>query len=105
MLETISTANVAPTLDQTWRVTDAQGNTVEFVLTKITENPKGAMPDAIRVPFNMVFRGPTEPALPQGTYKLEHAAIGCLEDVLVRTLLPPLDANKDEALYYQVSFG
>jgi hypothetical protein len=36
-----------------------------------------------RDPFRLEFLGPTDPVLPQRTYRLEHAALGPLEIFLV----------------------
>ena len=35
-----------------------------------------APPGAARVPFTLLFQGPGQPALPQATYGLAHAALG-----------------------------
>jgi uncharacterized protein DUF6916 len=47
-----------------------------------------------RTPFALRFRGPVEPLLPQGTYRLEHASIGPLEIFIV-----PLGVNAEGTRY------
>jgi hypothetical protein len=36
----------------------------------------GAARPPLREPFSLIFRGPREPSFKQGSYPLEHAAIG-----------------------------
>lgn len=47
-----------------------------------------------RDPFTLVFRGPTEPSLPQATYRLEHAELGALEIFIV-----PIGQDADSMSY------
>lgn len=37
----------------------------------------------LRAPFSLIFRGPPEPIMPQGTYRLHHDTLGALELFLV----------------------
>jgi hypothetical protein len=45
--------------------------------------------------FSLFFRGPAERALPQGTYSLQHEALGSLGIFLV----PILGSTRDSILY------
>ena len=51
---------------------------VEVELTEVS----GLDSDKPR-PFSLVFAGPSEPTLPQGTYRLDHDRLGTLELFLV----------------------
>lgn len=50
-------------------------------------------------PFSIVFRGPLEPQLSQGTYRLVHTELGTLELFLV-----PVSPDA-EGRYYEAVFG
>jgi hypothetical protein len=52
-----------------------------------------------RFQFSLVFRGPTTPLLPQGTYALHHADLGELSLFLV-----PL-GPKDDEMRYEAAFA
>jgi hypothetical protein len=54
-------------------------------------------PAHVRQPFNLTFVGPTSPRLPQGTYKLRHAALGEMEIFIVL-----ISADKGRAAYEAV---
>lgn len=47
------------------------GSTLELVLDEVTELPTGPG-EATATSFSLTFRGPSEPALSQGTYGLSH---------------------------------
>lgn len=51
-----------------------------------------------RQPFSLTFRGPAEPVLPQGTYRLEHAELGAL-DIFVVPIGHSADATSYEAVF------
>jgi hypothetical protein len=54
-----------------------------------------------------VFRGPLEPILPQGIYRLEHEHLGALELFIV-PIGPNKNANSAEgptAMLYEAVFG
>lgn len=50
-----------------------------------------------REPFSLIFRGPTQPVLPQRIYRIEHAELGTLEIFLV-----PIGPDQDSMLYQAV---
>ena len=52
-----------------------------------------------RVPFALVFRGPAGDVLPQGTYHVEHDALGAFDLFLV-----PIGADAD-GVRYEAVFG
>jgi hypothetical protein len=63
-------------------------------------HPGGRGPDGVeRQQFSLVFRGPAEVPLPQGTYTVTHAELGRLELFLV-----PIGADAD-GLRYEAAFS
>ncbi|WP_183092709.1 DUF6916 family protein [Nocardioides stalactiti] len=78
---------------------DAVGLTL--VLSSVTggEVAGGAGPDGTeRRQFSLVFRGPTDPQLSQGTWELDHDAINDLALFLV-PLGPDTDGPRYEAVF------
>jgi uncharacterized protein DUF6916 len=66
----------------------------------VSDVPGGIGPDgAERAQFSLVFSGPPQPFLPQGTYRLEHDELGALELFLV-----PIGPDAD-AMRYQAAFA
>jgi hypothetical protein len=78
---------------------------LEAELADVSESAPGP-PGASRTPFSVVFHGPLEPVLPQGTYRLEHEQFGTLELFIV-----PIGPNEvapgqaPTAMRYEAVFG
>jgi hypothetical protein len=51
-----------------------------------------------RVPFSLVFRGPTGPVVPQGTHRLRHGEVGELDLFLV-PIGPDSEGMRYEAVF------
>lgn len=80
----------------------AGGSTLPVVLVDATEGaePGGLGPDGQeRLQFSLVFRGPGEPILPQGSYALVHEELGELELFLV-----PIGRDS-EGVRYEAAFA
>ncbi|MBW8843521.1 MAG: hypothetical protein JF607_00925 [Burkholderiales bacterium] len=58
----------------------------------------GGAPDC-RQPFSLTFEAPSEPALPQRTYRLEHPQLGAMDIFLVPV------ARTAAGLHYEAVFG
>ena len=76
----------------------ADGITASFdaEITEITEHPAG-ITNVSRVPFSVLFHGPCEPVMPQGTYRLEHEQLGAL-DIFIVPVGPGAPAAPGEAV-------
>ena len=73
---------------------------VELVEVTESTEPGGKGPDGqTRNQFSLVFRGPTSPDLPQGTYVLTHEELGELVLFLV-----PIGADSD-GIRYEAAFA
>lgn len=55
-----------------------------------------------RRPFSLLFHGPSEPVLPQGTYRVEHESMEALDLFLV-PIGPDPEAQAD--MVYEAVFG
>lgn len=64
-------------------------------------------PSAFRKPFAVLFHGPIEPVLPQGTYRLEHGTLGALELFIVPVGPdePSEPGTRPTAMRYEAVFG
>lgn len=72
-------------------------------VTQAAEAPSGVF----RRSFAVLFHGPVEPVLPQGTYRFEHDQLGVL-DLFIVPLGPPepLDpGSQPTAMRYEAVFG
>lgn len=79
----------------------ADGATIRTELVEATESPEpgGTGPEGQpRLQFSLVFSGPPEPVLPQGTYGLDHAELGHLDMFLV-PIGPAADAMRYQAVF------
>jgi hypothetical protein len=78
----------------------------EFELVNVTEFP-GAAQGTFRKPFSIVFHGPLDPVLPQGTHRLEHAKLGELDLFLVPVgpNEPSAPGEAPAAMRYEAVFG
>ena len=73
-----------------------------MLLAEATENTElgGRGPEGQeRLQFSLVFRGPVEPALPQGTFRVSHEELGDLELFLV-----PIGRD-DGGVRYEAAFA
>jgi hypothetical protein len=92
-LEHLSIETMRPRLRDTFRLT-ANGADFDLMLAEVED----AGQSLNRRAFSLIFSGPSQPILPQGTYRLEHAQLGALELFLV-----PL-GPKQGAAHYQAVF-
>jgi hypothetical protein len=99
MLEEFEVGTFAPRLGETFRIKAAVSEWTELTLIEATALVTGAAATGRRAPFSIVFRGPSDPVMPQGTYRVEHAAIGAFELFLV-----PIGPDQ-AGMRYEAVFG
>ena len=93
MLDTATVDTFTPAVGDTFPLDLGESGKLSLELTaaKPLEVPEAALPEGVtpepeedrRAPFALTFRGPGDPLLPQGIYKLEHDSVGPLEIFLV----------------------
>lgn len=76
--------------------TEPDGPVLE--LAEVVEQPQHAAPGSGRTPFALLFRGPADRPLPQGTQPLRHAELGELALFLVPVGSGP-DGMRYEAVF------
>ncbi|MGN6258719.1 MAG: DUF6916 family protein [Solirubrobacterales bacterium] len=81
-----------PAVGEAFRVGGEGGARVELLL--VEASPQDAGPHAPRPPFSLLFNGPAEPLLAQGTYRFEHGSLGVMEIFIV-----PLGQDEHGSVY------
>ena len=84
----IERSTFAARLGETFRTVVEPGNQLELELVEVealgSASPGGGSPPSVRQdPFSIVFRGPKDKALGQGTFRMEHDEIGSFDLFLV----------------------
>ena len=101
-LEWLTCADFAGRVGDTFGIPVEGAAAIAIELDEATEStePGGTGPDGqTRNQFSLVFRGPTSPLLPQGTYLLTHAELGELALFLV-----PIGSDSD-GIRYEAAFA
>ena len=86
MIDTLTQADFAACLGDTFRVQLDSNDVLDVELIEATVKPVGGEPasgGAKREPFSLVFRGPKDRHLPQKIYQLDHDRLGQLHIFLV----------------------
>ena len=92
MLEDVTSEILAAHLGQPFVPRPAEAEPLELSLAEVRPLGKGR-PGAARDPFALLFRGPTEPVMPQATYRLAREGIGELDVFLVPVALTAESAD------------
>ncbi len=85
----------AENLHSTFRLQTTDARALPLELISLTLLPSAPQQEQ----FSLVFRGPAETLLPQGTYRIEHDRLGALELFLV-----PI-ASDQRGAQYEVIFN
>ena len=86
MLDRLTATSFAPAVGETFVLDAGDAGQLELELLEASLHDPSAPaedPSGERAPFTLVFRGPTEPVLPQSIYRIEHESVGPLEIFIV----------------------
>ncbi len=98
MLETLNKSSFSEHLGEKFRLHPGSSNVVEVELIEVSDAGSGSSrAQGRRDPFSIVFRGPHDSPLGQGTYKVEHGKMGAVDLFLV-----PIGPDKDGLCYEAV---
>lgn len=100
MPETLELETFAPLVGDAFTLRPPDGDPLELVLSEAErsgDGPAGGMPGRA-VPFALLFHGPPERPLDQGTYRLEHPQLGAVE-VFVVPVGPDERGPRYEAIF------
>jgi len=95
MLEHLTAADFSPHLGDRFRLHADDATTLDAELIEVEE---GEPAGSDRASFSLVFRGPSEPMLPQRIYRFDHDELGTLEIFIV-----PIGAD-EAGVRYEVVF-
>jgi hypothetical protein len=91
-LETFTADTFSARLDDRFALDLDGRERFDLQLVEVTE--LGSAPPGRRAQFSLVFRGPTEPLLPQRIYRLEHTELGAFDLFIV-----PIAPGEYEAVF------
>jgi hypothetical protein len=94
MLAQLNPTTLAEHVGTQFDVINDPANVLSLTLTKVVEHVKAEHYHA----FSLFFHGPSNPYMPQATYKLKHAQLGDIELFLV-----PIAKDKD-GFEYEAAF-
>ena len=98
MSDRLELATFEPVVGEAFRIEGDQGSSLDLMLTEAKTGPW--QPDeGSTFAFELTFRGPADPMLPQATYRLTNATLGPADIFLV-----PI-ARDAEGVTYQAVFS
>ena len=100
MIDKLKSSDFPPYLDQKFRIYSGSAEPLEVVLIEVSELGSESGNDSeplTRRPFSIIFRGPIDPSLPQGTFEFGHDQFGTLSIFIV-----PIGPDKEGMLYQAV---
>jgi hypothetical protein len=104
MLEPLTVSDFIGHRNVSFRIPLDSGGAIDLELIEARTIGEGHRPDSPgirRQAFSLIFRGPLDRLLPQGTYPIQHPTMGTLEIFLV-----PLGPDGDTKLHrYQAVFN
>ena len=89
-------ATFEPCVGEAFRIEPGDGSSVDLTLTEATAGawqPEGESAFA----YELIFRGPADPILPQATYRMSNATLGSLDIFIV-----PLSRDAEGTTYQAV---
>ncbi|HYH21253.1 MAG TPA: hypothetical protein VD995_21815 [Azospirillum sp.] len=99
MLKPLTIDDFADKIGQPFKIKFEDDVEIDLALTKV-ELGKHKLPGAARDPFSVIFSGPENLRLSQGTFPLEHETLGSLPIFIV-----PVGQNADGTISYQAVFS
>ncbi|SNT18142.1 MULTISPECIES: hypothetical protein [unclassified Azospirillum] len=104
MLDIVTRDMFFPHLDKKWVLEDGGGGYLELTLVKADPMHRTKIALVQRMPFLLIFRGPSDKIANEGTYNLSHPIVGTIEGVNVVPTMDLMDPDYPGARYYQVIF-
>ena len=102
MLETFKYETFSKLDEKKFMIHPESGEALEANLARVDDLSRGEESDPERrKPFSIVFSGPKDKELEQGTYKIEHGTLGTFEIFLV----PVVSPQGSEELWYEAVFN
>jgi hypothetical protein len=99
MIEDFTPATFSELVGEPFRLLLDDGSALDLELVSVTPAPVHPGEAREREPFSVVFRGPTEPVVPQRIYRLENERLGAFELFIV-----PVGPD-ESGMQYEAVFG
>jgi len=99
VIEDFTPSTFSELVGEPFRLLLDDGSALDLELVSVTPAPTHPRETRERAPFSIVFRGPTEPVLPQRTYQLENDSLGAFELFIV-----PIGPD-ESGMQYEAVFG
>lgn len=96
-LSKVTAADFESLMNERFIATSDQGDEFEFTLIEVKEEPRFA--GLHRVPFSLIFAGPSDPEFSQGVFPLKHDTEGEVSMFLVPV------AREESGVIYQSVFN
>ena len=96
MSDRLELATFEPCVGEAFRIEGPEGATLDLTLTEAKAGP-WQPEDGSTLAFELIFRGPADPILPQATYRMSHATLGSLDIFIV-----PIARDADTTTYQAV---
>jgi hypothetical protein len=96
-LDAIASATFAELVGSNFSVQRREGTAIKLQLAAMSSPSSGQSAPRGCENFSLIFDGPTDPALTQGTFRFEHERIGCFDLFIV-----PISAERDLRQYEAV---
>lgn len=96
-LDAIASATFAELVGSNFSVQRKEGTALKLQLAAMTGRPSGQSAPPGYENFSLIFDGPNDPVLTQGTFRFEHERIGCFELFIV-----PISAERNLRQYEAV---
>lgn len=97
-LESVTHDQFEACLNQRFTIELEEANAIEMELVEVNRLGDLNPDDDKRQPYSLIFRGPTEPVLPQRIYPLANETMGAL-DVFLVPIGPDEDGMRYEAVF------
>ena len=100
MLDKLTVDDFRTAVGQAFTLDAGEEGKLDLTLTEVRALTAESAPDAdVRAPFALDFRGPADPTLLQGTYRLHNEALGPLDIFIV-----PVARDEDGGTDYEAIF-
>jgi hypothetical protein len=97
-LEDFTAETFSSRTGDSFRISVDESNALQAELIEVVAFDPPADASRARVPFSIVFRGPSEPILPQRIYRFEHGTLGAF-DLFIVPIGPDESGMQYEAVF------
>ncbi len=97
MPDRLGLATFEPFVGEAFRIEGGEGSFLELTLTEAKTGPWQPEEESTFA-FELIFRGPADPMLPQATYRMAHGTLGSV-DLFIVPIARDADATTYQAVF------